>query len=271
MRALLSPSECPGAEPGNCFVFRGLMDLYLVREADKDVAFLEARKAIRNLMSETNGLVVTGIENVNYLRPALSDTDGLEGSQSIAATERNEQLGSGLVTLAALGSFFVLVAMIAAYRYNRTGDRDDSKLTIDPNGSQITGASSNLSRGPSPLSPFSAMLPNAYRLNEPDSMSAILEGDSDSSIDRSHDIVVSDSGYTEEDSRDVSYMQGFTNDPVLGAHKMDEYDAEEDYLFDTGDEALQTVIKSPEKDESSAGEKEGSIKEGSMPESDFSA
>jgi hypothetical protein len=66
-------------------------------------------------------------------------------------------------------------------------------------------------------------------------------------------------------------MQGFTNDPVLGAHKMDEYDAEDDYLFDTGDDVLPTVSKSPEKDKGSAGEKEGSIKEGSEPESDFSA
>ncbi len=179
MRALLLHSECPDAETaGNCFVFRGLMDLYLVPGTDQGEAFLEARKAIRELMS-TNGLVVTGIENVEYLAPDLSDTDALEGSQSIAATERGETLGSGLVTLVAVGSFFVLVAMCAAYRYKQSGDRDESKLTIDPQESRITGVSSNLSGGISPISPFSAMLPNAYRLNEPDSMSAILEGDSD--------------------------------------------------------------------------------------------
>ena len=272
------------------------MDLYLTKDADDDVAFLEARKAIQDIMSTTGGLDgLVNIRNVEYLKPELTETDALEEndeSNGVRVASDGDRIGSGVVTLAALGCFFMLAAGVAAYRFKRNDEDDkqaDGTLTIDPNGSQLTGADSNLSgdtsTSPVSVSPYSGMLPNPYRMNEPDTMSAILEGDSDSASQTpSHDIVVSDSGYTEEDSRgDVSYMQGVLNDPVLGAHKMEDYDDDGDYLFDTSADAsdilpsasdiLPTVSDTPEKEESLStdGDKENSGMETSTPAHVFSA
>jgi hypothetical protein len=216
------------------------MDLYLTEDANDAVAILEARKAIFALMSETNGSLVTGVESVEYLGPDLTDTSAAQGDSSKNVNyESDQSLDSGFAVLVAVGSFFVFVAMFAAYRYKRSDDNKDGPSTIAA-GSHITGASSTMSGSSGPISPFSAMLPDAYQLNEPNTMSAILEDNSDSashSQSRSSDIMISDCGYTtEEDSHDQSYLQSFTNDdPILGAQKMDSCESEEDYLFDTGD------------------------------------
>jgi hypothetical protein len=234
---------CPDPKD-NCYVFRGLMDLYLLPVADKDIAVLEARKAIRVLMSKTDGLDVTGIDKVEYLAPGLSDASAAtEGeTRGIKLSNNDGTLDSGMLVLVALGSFFVVVATIAAYRFKRNDENSDKDgpLTI-ATGSQITGASSNISADSSTLSPFSAMLPNAYRMNEPYSMSAILEdSDSASNARDTSDIIVSESGYTEDDSRDNSYLQSIMNDPVLGAEKMEDYEEGEDFIFDTGEASSET-------------------------------
>jgi hypothetical protein len=226
------------------------MDLYLVPGADKDGAVVEATKAIRDLMSKTDGLDVTGIVKVEYLGPVLSDasaaTEGETRGTNTELSNNDGSLDSGMLVLVALGSFFVVVATIAAYRCKRNIENadKDGPLTI-ATGSQITGASSNISSNisadSSTLSPFSAMIPNAYRLNEPDSMSAILEDSDSASNGRdTSDIIVSESGYTEDDSRDHSYLQSIMNDPVLGAEKMEDYEEGEDFIFDTGEASSET-------------------------------
>ena len=191
-----------------------------------------------------NELSLTGVEKVRYLAPSLNEAAALEGGSTSLQSGRNNNNNSDVAVLVGVGSVFLIVAVLAAYRFRKTTDKDPA-LTVT--GSQITGVDSNLSGGSgpaSPPSPFSAMLPTAYRLNDSDTMSAILEGDSDSNQSRS-DIIVSDSGYTDDDSRDQSYLHALSNDPVLGAQKMDEYDDDDDdddYLFDTGMMDDQSIV-----------------------------
>jgi hypothetical protein len=218
------------------------MDLYLEPGSETDTAVYEARSAIRELMMESTLLDgVAGIERVKYLAPDLDDTSAVvtdNTGDSLASENGRDSLNLGLLMLLGFGSVFVVIAFIVGYSYKRQEDKEDNSPTL-ATGSYITGVNSDLSaetgsRSPAPISPFSAMIPDAYRLHNPDTMSAILESDSDSASQaQSSDIFVSESGYTEEDSIDMSYIQSLealAHEPVLGAHRMDDYD-DDDLIF----------------------------------------
>jgi hypothetical protein len=78
------------------------------------------------------------------------------------------------------------------------------------------------------------MLPTAYNLHDPETMSAILEGDSDSESRAQSSVIVSEGGFTSDGDSIVDESMYTTNlDPVLGAQKMeDEADEDRAFLFE---------------------------------------
>jgi len=225
-------TACPEPKP-NCFVFLGEMDIFLEEGADRDVAVLETRREIRNLLSENTD--ISGVQEVRYLAPEILDASAAEGGST-----RNIDLGddsgmdAGVSVLVGLGSFFLFVALVAGYRYRRKSGEKEIPMSVI-SGSQITGVdSASPTENAGPASPFSEMLPNPYKSGDNASMGAILEGESDSaSHAMSSDIVVSDSGFTDDDSRDISMLQSLENESMLGATRMLPLDDE--YLCDNDD------------------------------------
>ena len=259
--------DCP--EPKrHCFRVRGLMDIYLVPDAKTDVAIFETRKAIRDLMRKSDGLGVTELDKVEYLAPTLSDTFSFDqdSTNSFELGDKDGQRGPALIALVAIVSPLLLAFAAAAY-YKQGG----GKLTIDPKGSELTNVSSNLSGGESAVSPVSGMAPDAYALNVQDTMSAIIEGNSDSFCqDSSEEIIVSDSGYTDEDSREISYMHNMQSDsidPVVGAKKMEDHSEDKDFLLDVDlpKELLPSPATPKQRNETETREEwDGSTNEGSV-------
>ena len=73
------------------------------------------------------------------------------------------------------------------------------------------------------LSPFSEMLPKAYRLDDGSDMSIILEVPEDASIGQSSGILVSEGWSTDSEDLDVSSVMNvsrMSEVPVLGATRL---------------------------------------------------
>lgn len=232
--------ECEANTTLPCFVYLGEMFIFLEEGADTDTAINEMRKAIKAIMSEVEGLSIPNVKHVKYISPKLSDPDSAEENPSSQPDriQPDETVSSRAIpVLSAMGGLFVIGGMIAAYRM-RTQETEtiDGPSTI-VGGSTGAASQSSLSKSlDEPQSPFSGMLPGAYQMGGQYPMGAILEDASDSgSYSRTSDIIVSDCGYTDEDSsRDHSYQHSMLHDDssILGARGTDDYDAEEDVLFD---------------------------------------
>ena len=207
----------------------------------------ELRTRIRDLMNGGD-VEADGVVEATYLAPNLDDPSSLERS-GLPSNARREStsLNPGLSVLVALGAFSVVIFCISyAYRWGREDKLGNATVVT---GSEITTSGSNLtaSTAGAPTSPFSGMLPNAYRLDREMNMSAILEGDSDSASQgvRS-DIIISESGFTTDDDYSISqnstdpeslnqaYVQSLSQKPVLGAQPMYDEEDEDDLLFDIG-------------------------------------
>lgn len=211
------------------------MNIYLKDDADIDIAVFETRKAVFDSMSETGLLTISKVDSITYLGPPLSDPTAVETTNS--GTEdgvSRDEAGRVLSVIAALGGCFVLVAVVAAYRYRReTADKLDDPSAIDHADSQLTSM-------PSSESGNSAPFAGIFRFRQTD-MASIMEASSESTSQApSTSIIVSESGYSDDDSRDNSYMNSVLNDEsMLGARKMDEIEPEDDYLFDNDDPMLE--------------------------------
>ncbi len=233
-------SECASNSTLPCFVYVGEMFIFLEKSADTDIAILETRKAIKSLMSEVGTLSIPKVKRVKYLLPKLSDSDSIEAPRSAQSNIiQTGQDGSSpaIPVLSAMGGLFVVLGMVAAYRLRKQGTETVDGPSTVAGGSTMAASQASLSMSPTvPVSPFAGILPGAYQTREQYPMGAILEDTSDSaSYSRTSDIVVSDCGYTdEESSRDHSYHQAMLHDDssILGARGMDDYDAEDDVLFD---------------------------------------
>lgn len=218
------------------------MFIYLQEDADADVAVLEMRKEIQNLMSEFMASSISKVQSVEYLAPDLSNPNSAETSVDTRATELNSS--TAIPVLSAVGAVFLMLTLVAVYRFRKgKPEAMDGPSTVGPStmadGSQTpTNHQSPLSSSPAVTAapPFTGMLPGVYRQSYP--MGAILEDTSDSaSYSRNSDILVSESGYTDDDSSraDQSYMSSMVHDdPILGARGMDEDKEPEDdeFLYD---------------------------------------
>jgi hypothetical protein len=226
------------------------MSLYLEEGAAAENAVYESRKKIQDLMLAVNGTSAVGVVNATYLGPNLKAPSNAQSSNrgDIIEYGNSSTLTPAYTALIAIGGLVMIATVLVSYRYRgRRGGKDGGALTVAA-GSDLTTADTSVTAYSAPKSPFSAMLPSPYRLDQDPGMSAILEDDSDSaSHAHSSDIIVSESGYTTDDCDSVqssnegyfSYLQSLTDAaPTLGARKMGDESADDDYLFDTGSDTV---------------------------------
>ena len=213
----------------------------LKEEADSDIAVFEIRKAVQSAMSKTDSFSIPKVASIEYLSPDLSSPSSAETTdkgESNSLEGGKDGASSTVSVLSAIGGLFVVVAMVAAYRMRK--DRVDSKSIVGP--STVFGESSqSAGDGSSPRtgSPYGGMLHGTYQLGGSFGMNTILE---DNQSRGSSEIIVSDCGYTDDDSsRDQSYAMSVVHDEssILGArgamplydHSDDDEDNDE-VLFD---------------------------------------
>jgi hypothetical protein len=225
------------------------MGLYIEDRAAANDAVYESRKKIQDLMLEVDGTSAPRVVKATYLGPVLVNPSNVESSPGeVNNVEYNSStLTPGYTALIAIGGLVLIATVLVSYRYRgRREGKDGGALTVAA-GSDLTTADTSVTGYSAPKSPFSAMLPSPYRLDQDPGMSAILEDDSDSaSHARSSDIIVSESGYTTDECDSVqssnkgnfSYLKSLTDaPPTLGARKMGD-ESDDDYLFDSGSDTV---------------------------------
>jgi hypothetical protein len=224
---------CPtsGGPRSNCTTYNGIMSLFLEQTVDGEAARQEVLFGVRDTMQKSDFPQVDGIVALWYLEPELSDVSGIEDGNNGDSTVGgdSQSFSEGVVAaFAALGIFVFAALTLAVYRFrgNRHAE-EDGALTIAA-GSEITGIQSHGSKS---VSSFSAMLPQAYRMNDQDTMSAILEVDSDSDSRAQSSVIVSDGGYTSDGDSLQDSVYTSHADPVLGAQKIDDDNLENDRAF----------------------------------------
>ena len=238
-------SNSTTAGGGFCETYFGRMVMYLVRDAKGQVAINDMLYAIRNTMQRSDFPSMDTIIQVWYLEPELIDASGISDG-SVVITDKQQGIdgsfSTGAVTaFAALGVFVLAALVLGIFRMRRS--QPDGVSTLGPGGSHMTGSHMTSTQPNDGFhlkeTPFSAMLPNSYRLDEPEAMSCIMEGDSDS--DRcQHSVIISDGGYTSDGESQNAMMEEIYPpqlEPVLGAQKIDEENMEtdRDLLFDNDD------------------------------------
>ncbi|KAG7340069.1 hypothetical protein IV203_006473 [Nitzschia inconspicua] len=224
---------------GICNTYDGRMNLYLEQSANEEAVINEIRFNIQSVMQRTDFAVLPEVVRVWYVGPEISavseiNRGGDDDQPPAGSQEFNSSISTGgVVAFAALGFFVFGALMLGVFRVRGRNAAVDGTLTIEPD-STITKNAGDPPTPSSKISPFSAMLPKAYNLHDPETMSAILEGDSDS--DSRADvgsIIVSEGGFTtdgEESTIDGSVYTSKVK-PVLGAHKTDEDDAPNDSVL----------------------------------------
>jgi hypothetical protein len=237
---------CPSGGGGNssrCDTYDGIMTMFLEQTVNGEAAKQDLLFGVRDTMQKTDFPQVDGVVAVWYLEPDLTDISGIEDDSGADGAIGGSSPGFSegvVVAFATLGIFVFAALTLAVYRFrgNRHAE-DDGVLTIGA-GSDVTGIQSN---GSKPMSSFSAMLPQAYRMNDQDAMSAILEVDSDSDSRAQSSVIVSDGGYTSDgDSLQDSVYTSHIS-PVLGAQKVDDDNLENDraFLFETDLEDTESI------------------------------
>lgn len=171
-------------------------------------------------------IVVAGLVKVTYLgADQLSAASALGGTNSTGNVNpviSNGNLGPSAIILFTTGSAALVAAMgvLGYLRQKRAARADTSGAATQAAGTDTASAEYYNSRRPT--SPFSEMLPSAYRFDHDMNMSAILETDEESQA-RSELLVsegwVSDNDTTSSiDVPSVNYSR-VTATPVLGARK----------------------------------------------------
>ncbi|CAJ1969466.1 unnamed protein product [Cylindrotheca closterium] len=224
---------CPGVSV-NCVVYKGMISLYLEYTGNVEDAIGTTRKKIIDVMSlDADGIIGDDISQIEYLSPDMQ-TSAAQGSGTGDSVSTGESVGTPTAALVSLGVVCAAIALTMGYRYKNRVD-DAALSTIGPCGSQLTMTSSQLSgshlsgsqlSGNTDSSPgLSTMMPSTYRLGESHCMDAILEaeGSDTSSQGRNVSIIISESGYSEEDS--LANPRGASNldksgEYLLGAHRV---------------------------------------------------
>lgn len=227
------------SDVGECVVYSGTMMVFLEEDANDQTATREMLRVIRDVMQEGDFPQIASIISVTYLEPVLVD-DTVVPEANADAGSANTISGPSqtvLVAFTTMGIFVFIAISLVVYRYRGRSREGDGTLTLAA-GSGMTNEESQLSGNGDlrPVSPFSAMLPTSYKMHDQDTMSAILEGDSDAESQALSSIIMSDGGYTTDgDSLHDGTYNASHMDPVLGAHKVDDDNMENDraFLFET--------------------------------------
>lgn len=203
-----------------CTVIDGILTVYISQQADFELAKYYTLTAIRQAL----GLVdnqVTGLVKAVYLGPDIANPAAFGTSEIDAGDIATgpDNINTSLVLFAVGGcAFAASVGLI--YYLRRHGSGNSGAATQAAGSDQQTGQYD----AERPLSPFSEMLPSAYRFDQDGNMSAILELDDESGTQRSG-IIVSDSGFTTEEEGSIAISMDGTaslnraDSPVLGARK----------------------------------------------------
>jgi len=225
---------------GVCETYFGRMEMYLQDDADEKVAVNKILHSIRDTMQRRNDFpAVDGIVQVWYLNPELNDvlpsevSNGVIGDTPKPPIDGSFSTGT-MIAFAALGVFVFVALILGAFKMRR--NEHDGFSTLEPGSSMTCSAitPANDSYGAKQSSTFNRMLPNSYKLEESDGMSAIPEGDSDSDSRYDGSVIVSDGGYTSDGDSRVGGTSPHHFDPVLGAHQLDDdnLDTDRDLLFE---------------------------------------
>jgi len=220
---------------GVCETYYGRMVMYLENDADEQVAVNDMLYSIRNTMQRYDFPSMNKIVQTWYLEPELNDASGISDGSDVIADKKqsiDNSFSAGAVTaFAALGIFVIAALVLGIFRMRRR--QPDGVSTLGP-GSYLTTQTNN--EYTLKQTPFSTMLPNSYKLDEPDTMSCIMEGDYDSDKCQ-NSVIVSDGGYTSDGGSQQNEIYPPHLEPVLGAQKIDEENMETDreLLFDNDD------------------------------------
>lgn len=216
---------CPGVSV-NCVVYKGTISLYLENDGNVEEAIEKTRTSIIELMNQhVDGFISDDISLIEYLSPDMqtSAAQGSQTSDNISSGE--ESISPPTAAMVSVGVVCAVVALTMGYRYKNRVD-ESALSTIGPCGSQLTMTSSQMSGNTDGTPGLSTMMPSTYRLGESHCMDAILEGDSSdtSSQAKNVSILVSEGGYSEEDS--LTYPREKSNldqsrEYLLGAHRVE--------------------------------------------------
>jgi len=223
---------------GVCETYFGRMVMYLENDVDEQVAVNDMLYSIRNTMQRYDFPSMNKIVQTWYLEPELNDASEISDGSDVIVDKKqsiDNSFSAGAVTaFAALGIFVIAALVLGIFRMRRR--QPDGVSTLGP-GSYLTTQTNN--EFTLKQTPFSTMLPNSYKLDDPDTMSCIMEGDYDSDKCQ-NSVIVSDGGYTSDGGSQQQMMEEISPphlEPVLGAQKIDEENMEtdRDLLFDNDD------------------------------------
>jgi hypothetical protein len=173
----------------------------------------KAKALIQEIMENPNfGKDIWGFVDANYLSPS-NDSPPIIDSGNRVATNESADLGTGAIVLAAIGSVAFIFFVTSVYYWRRTSPRErgENGSVMEGAATQAAGSTLFMIESGSPcegrISPFSEMLPSAYRFNENmsilsgsqnDHLDIVLERSEESSIGERSELLVSDCGYTTE-------------------------------------------------------------------------
>jgi len=226
---------CATSEDINsCHVVEGSLKVYLGPTADDDIAILKVQLAIRQYLNSVQA--IKGLFKTNYLSPKIIIPNEIESDntdRSDGFTVQNG-LSSRSITLFALAGVALMFSVVLAYNFRssrmthnsyippspETNEIKTTSLRIDPTATRSSGEEEEEEE----LSPFSRMLPAAYRLDDgQDEMSVILELNESTGSAKSASLIMSE-GYSDDetiDDIDLSVMNipRVSQAPVLGAKR----------------------------------------------------
>jgi hypothetical protein len=238
---------------GVCNIYNGRMLLYLEQTVNKQIAINDIRSNIQRIMKRNDFMELPEIIRIWYVGPEISTVSEITGGNepSSAPQQTGNTLSTGgVVAFGAMG-FFVFAALVLGMfraRGRNSDSVDDTTGTMQPESVAMTTSVGIDTAAPSPqkLSPFTAMLPQAYNLHDPETMSAILEGDSDSeSRASSGSVIVSDGGFTTDGEESTVDGSAPTSklEPVLGHHKLEDETPNDSVLLFEDDNEVSSIDK----------------------------
>jgi hypothetical protein len=185
-----------------CTVVEAGISLFLSSEDDSSAAMALGLKNVEKSIQNKTFVnrVETGLLNITY----VPSNTGEEVPSSLTSNRPNVAKASPLSATSTssviLGSAIVVALLGAAYymRHGRKSDTDSASVIQEAGSSYAQPSPRDADR---PTSPFSEMLPGAYRIGDLDKMS-MLSNSNMSPVyedeDGSQSVVVSESGYTTE-------------------------------------------------------------------------
>lgn len=212
-----------------CTVFNGIMTVSLREQADIDFVKYRVRDETRAFLSTA---VFAGLAGARYLAPEIvSPTEVSKGnefdSETPVATARSDLSPRTIVLFSvAAGAFVVTVGVALYFRrlyiHKRREESSQGDESSTPELTRIDTGEACSVDVEEPLSPFSEMLPKAYRLDDGSDMSIILEMPEDASVGQSSGILVSEGWSTDDETLDSSAVVNtsrLSEVPVLGARR----------------------------------------------------